>query len=289
LVVRVVPFSRYTVRWAVCLGVAQLVPTRSCAIVASVDQAVSLLERPVYSYAEVDQLLRLTPGTAKRWIDGYERGGRVYEPVVRPERTDSSWVIWGEFVEARLLAEFRSSVPMIKLRPVVNWLRGRVGQEYPLAYARPFLMPEGRELLVNAQVENQLENELWMVVPSQQGVLRLSPTSTRFTKAVHYPDSEGPAEYVIADPATPDVWLHPSRRQAQPTVDGIRTETLAELVAAGEPVHFVADIRAGHRRVSLASVSLARVSAGDRGYPVGLEYGVVGLTWRFTCAGSIMP
>lgn len=204
-------------------------------------QVVSMLERPVYNYAEVDRLLRLTPGTAKRWIDGYERGKRIYEPVVRQERTDSPWVTWGEFVEARLLAEFRSSVPMIKLRPVVNWLRERVDQEYPLAYARPFLMPEGRELLVNAQFETQLEKELWMVVPSQQGVLRLSPTSTRFTSAVRYPDSEGPAEYIIADTATPDVWLHPSRRQGQPTVAGIRTETLAELVAAGEPVQFVAD------------------------------------------------
>ncbi len=46
-----------------------------------------MLARPVYNYAEVDRLLRLTPGTAQRWIDGDERAGRVYEPVVRQERT----------------------------------------------------------------------------------------------------------------------------------------------------------------------------------------------------------
>ncbi|MGH3793032.1 MAG: hypothetical protein ACRDQ9_19980 [Pseudonocardiaceae bacterium] len=37
----------------------------------------SMLARPVYNYAEVDRLLRLTPGTAKRWIDGYERAGQL--------------------------------------------------------------------------------------------------------------------------------------------------------------------------------------------------------------------
>ncbi|MGH3711554.1 MAG: hypothetical protein ACRDRQ_26400 [Pseudonocardiaceae bacterium] len=133
-------------------SVAQLVAARCCAIVGSMGQVVSMLERPVYSYAEIDRLLRLTPGTAKRWIDGYKRAGRVYEPVVRQERTGSPWVTWGEFVETRLLFEFRSSVPMIKLRPVVEWLRERASRDYPLAYARPFLAPEGKELLVAAQV-----------------------------------------------------------------------------------------------------------------------------------------
>jgi uncharacterized protein (DUF433 family) len=157
-------------------------------------QVVSMLACPVYHYAEVDRLLRLTPGTAKRWIDGYERAGRVYEPVVRQERTGSPWVTWGEFVETRLLSEFRSPVPMIKFRPV----------------------------------------------PSQQGVL-LTPTSRCFTDATYYPDLDGPAEHIIADPATPAVWLHPLRRQGQPTVNNIRTETLTELVTAGEPMQFVAD------------------------------------------------
>jgi uncharacterized protein (DUF433 family) len=118
--------------------------------------------------------------------------------VVRQERTGSPWVTWGEFVETRLLSEFRSSVPMIKLRPVVEWRRERVDRDYPLAYARPFLAPEGKELLVAA-------------------------------------------EHIIADPATPAVWLHPLRREGQPTVNSIRTETLTEMVTAGEPMQFVAD------------------------------------------------
>ena len=55
-------------------AVARLVSRLSCAMVALMGQVVSMLARPLYRYAEVDRLLRLTPGTAKRWIDGYERG-----------------------------------------------------------------------------------------------------------------------------------------------------------------------------------------------------------------------
>ena len=34
-----------------------------------------MLERPVYTYREVDRLLGLNQDTAKRWINGYRRGG----------------------------------------------------------------------------------------------------------------------------------------------------------------------------------------------------------------------
>lgn len=204
-----------------------------------VDNVASMLDRPVYNYAETDRLLRLTPGTARRWIDGYERAGRLYPPVVRLEPTGSPWVTWGEFVEARLLSEFRASIPLVKLRPVVDWCREHFDPVYPLAYARPFLQPAGREMLAAAQQATDLDEELWMVVPSGQGAL-LAPTSTRFTSSAHYPDTEGAAEYLIADPATPDVLFHPGRRAGQPTLHSIRTETIAELVAAGEPMMFVA-------------------------------------------------
>lgn len=198
-----------------------------------------MLDRPVYGYAEADRLLRLTPGTAKRWINGYERAGRQYAPVIRETRTDSSWVTWGEFVETRLLAEFRSTIPMINLRPAVQRLRDYFGKPNPLAYARPFLSSEGKNLLLRVQGESELDRELWIALPSEQSVL-LSPAATRFTRATHFPDNSGPAEYVIADPATPDVRFHPDMREGQPTVSGIRSETIADLVSAGEPIPFVA-------------------------------------------------
>lgn len=198
-----------------------------------------MLDRPVYGYAETDRLLRLSSGTAKRWINGYRRGGRWYEPVIRDETTDSAWVTWGEFTETRLLAEFRPDVPMIKLRPAVQWLKEHLRQQYPLAYAYPYLHAEGRQLLLRAQKENDLDPDLWLTVGSDEGVL-LTTTSRRFTDAVKFPDDLGPAEAIVADPGTPNVLLHPALRQGQPTVQGIRAQTLAEAVTAGEPLSFVA-------------------------------------------------
>jgi hypothetical protein len=106
---------------------------------------VALLDRRVYGLSDVDWLLALPPGTARRWIDGYDRGGMHYPPVVRAERTRDEEVTWGEFVETRLLAEFRArGASMHRLRPAVVRLREEFGR-YPLAHARPFLDVDGRE------------------------------------------------------------------------------------------------------------------------------------------------
>lgn len=205
----------------------------------AMSNVVSMLDRPVYGYSEADRLLGLGPGTTKRWVNGYERAGRRYDPVIREDPVDSPWVSWGEFIETRLLAEFRTSVPMIKLRPAVQWLRQHFRRKNPLAYAYPFLRADGKELLLQVQRDTRLDEELWLAIPSSQGVL-LSSTSQRFTQAVNYTDDEGPAESVTPDAGAPNVLLHPARREGQPTVAGIRAHMLAGLVEAGEPIDFVA-------------------------------------------------
>ncbi|MCA1709064.1 MAG: hypothetical protein LC808_39620, partial [Actinobacteria bacterium] len=71
------------------------------------------------------RLLGLNLDTAKRWINGYRRHGREYEPIVREEPTDTTWVTWGEFIEARLLSEYRdlNEIKIIRMRRVVAALR----------------------------------------------------------------------------------------------------------------------------------------------------------------------
>src|SRR5690242_18569146 len=108
------------------------------------DNVTSLLDRPVYGMAQVDHLLGLHPGTARRWIDGYERSGKHYPPVVRVEPTGSDIVTWGEFVEARLLSEYRRAGSSLqRMRPAVEALREVFHPRYPLAHAKPFLSVQG--------------------------------------------------------------------------------------------------------------------------------------------------
>jgi len=48
---------------------------------------------------------------------------------VRPETLDTTWVVWGEYIEARLLSEWRDTgnVPMLNLRRVADRLRAETG------------------------------------------------------------------------------------------------------------------------------------------------------------------
>src|SRR3954466_2798918 len=48
---------------------------------------IDLLDRPVYGLPQIDRILSIPPGTAKRWIDGYTRSGKSYAPVIREQST----------------------------------------------------------------------------------------------------------------------------------------------------------------------------------------------------------
>jgi uncharacterized protein (DUF433 family) len=190
----------------------------------------SLLDRALYSYADVDRLIGLSPGTARRWIDGYRGRSRVYPPVLRVQRTGSDSVTWGEMVEARLLAEFRGQrVPLQRLRPTVERLREEFGP-YPLAHARPLLDVEGREVVRRVQDEVGLEPELQLVVVRNDQLI-LDVRAERFRDAVTY--TEGVARSIRPIFRTPLVVVDPDRSFGQPSVRGVRTEVLAEEYRAG--------------------------------------------------------
>lgn len=198
-----------------------------------------MLDRAIYSYADVDRLVGVHAGTARRWLEGYTRAGRFYDPVLRDEPTDSDSVTWGEMVEARLLAEFRSrDAPVQPLRPAIELLRQEFGR-YPLAQARPFLDVEGRELVRVVQGQVGLERSLQLVVV-RSGQTMLTEASDRFSSAVEY--DEGVVSLLRPDPRTPDVSMNPRRALGQPAIRSVRTESLAE------------DFRAGTSRAELSDL-----------------------------------
>jgi uncharacterized protein (DUF433 family) len=199
----------------------------------------TLLDRAIYSYSDVDRLVGLRTGTARRWIEGYHRAGTDYPPILRPSPTGSDSVTWGEMVEARLLAEFRDQrVPVRRLRPAVERLRAEFGP-YPLARARTLLDVEGRELVQRVQDEVRLEPELLLVVV-RNGQLALDLKAQRFADAVQY--SDGVAATIRPTHRTPAVQLDPSRSFGQPSIRGVRTEVLAEEYRAGQSREALADL-----------------------------------------------
>lgn len=183
----------------------------------------SLLDRAIYFYADVDRLVGLHAGTARRWLEGYERSGRFYDPVLRRAPTGDDVVTWGEMVETRLLAEFRTrQVPVQRLRRAIVQLRNELGA-YPLAQARPFLEVAGRELVRVVQEQVGLDRSLQIVVVrNRQSVL---VDAERFRSVVEYDGAV--VGRLRPDVRTPSVVMDPLRSFGQPAIRNVRSESLA--------------------------------------------------------------
>ena len=200
---------------------------------------IALLDRDVYGMGQVDRLLGLSRGTAYRWIDGYERRGRRYEPLVRVATSGSETVTWGEFVEVRLISEYRrQGVSVFRMRPAIMALRDEFSTDYPLAAAQPFVSAEGRELVLRVQQETNLRPSLRFVVRSGQTVLP-SLEVYRFQQAADY-DDDMVRRFRIAD----NVVIDPEYASGEPTITGrrLRVATVAESIAAGEQRETVAEM-----------------------------------------------
>ncbi|MBA3308673.1 MAG: DUF433 domain-containing protein [Nocardioidaceae bacterium] len=199
----------------------------------------SLLDRAIYAYADVDRLVGLRAGTARRWLDGYTRGGVFYPPVLRPEPAGQDVVTWGEMVEARLLSEFRErDVPVQRMRPAIVKLRSEFGS-YPLARARPWLDVDGRELVRVVQDEVGLASPMLLVVV-RNDQLMLSRSAQRFYDTVEYADDI--ARRLHPEVRTRGVVMDPEFAFGQPAVRSVRTDVLAEDYRAGTSRDDMADL-----------------------------------------------
>ncbi len=208
-------------------------------------KVVDLLERPTYGLSQIDSLLGLRGGTARRWIDGYTRAGKYYDPVVRERSTGGEIATWGEFVETRLLAEYRDAgVPMIRMRPAVEALRQELKVPYPLASARTWLRPEGRDLVLVVQEEVNLDPHLALVIVATGQTLAWSAEADRFSAAIEWTGDSDEAEPRLLRPAAGirEVVVDPLRGFGEPVVRGVRTEIIRELVQAGESQDAIAEV-----------------------------------------------
>jgi uncharacterized protein (DUF433 family) len=201
---------------------------------------VSVLEREVYSEAEAARLLRLPQSTLHYWLDGGERRGRNYKPVLRTEPRGGRTVTWAEFVEAGLLREYRRThqVPMVELRAFICLLREKFGVPYPLADRRPFVA--GKKLVLQAQAEAGLDPEYCLVAVVGNQYL-LTPPSQAFVERVSWDGDVAAGWRPDANPGSP-VRILPDVRFGRPSIKGISTEVIWEQDEAGMDVEQIAEV-----------------------------------------------
>lgn len=193
----------------------------------------SLLDRPSYLYWEVDRLIGLPSGTARRWINGYQRGGRSYAPILRDAPFATEWATWGEFVEARILSEFRDQrVPTTRLRAAVLRLRDDFQVAYPLAHMRPYLEALNGQLVVRDGLGGG-RHEL----TTGQRILEAGSVVMRVATLTEDESGESVVAELPLDPEFPSIRTHPDRLSGQPTIEGrrIAVVTVAGMAEAGEP------------------------------------------------------
>jgi uncharacterized protein (DUF433 family) len=200
-------------------------------MVGQTDAMASVLDREIFTEAEAARLLRVPPSTLHYWLEGGERRGKTYSPVIRTEPRGERTVTWAEFVEAALLRQYRRKhqIPMRELRDFIDDLRDRLGVPYPLAHKRPFV--SGRQLVVEAQEASGLDADFWLVA-SASGQLILTTPSEEFFERVEWEGDLAAGWRPHDDPKSP-VRIEPDVRFGRPNVKGISTEVLWEQVEAG--------------------------------------------------------
>ena len=212
----------------------------------------SILDQPLYTFADVDRILGLSPGTAKRWINGYESARWVtdyeltrtkYDPVVREKPIDSAWTTWGEFVEVYYLSRFRrSGIPLQKLRKTLMAIRDRLEMHYLFAndkvlYADPDLLEVIGEL--------QRVEGVPLLVVQRTGQIRfeLDPEARMRLERITY-DASGVARSLKPRVDLNHVIVSADRFFGKPKLEdtGISPEAVARLVWSGTPVETVSEL-----------------------------------------------
>ena len=199
--------------------------------------AASTLERHVYGVGQASALLGMRHDKVRGWLDGYERSGVKYPPVIREVSTGSDVVTWGEFVELGYLREYRRArVSLQHIRPVIQRLRAELGVLYPLAHSRPWVYE--RQLVLRIQEEARLDSSLAIIIRSGQELM-LAPAVESYLLKVEFTDD------VVARlrPAgkTSPVIIDPEFSFGRPSVRGVATERIAELYRRGDSPDFLAE------------------------------------------------
>ena len=163
---------------------------------------------------------------------------------------------WGEFVEANWLREYRRThnVPLQHLRKFIDLLRERQGVSYPLAHSQPFV-GVGRKLVLELQGEAGLPTAYLLVAPVGGQIVLLPPAESFLSKVEFSTDAEEWVERIRPNGKRSPVVLDPKYSFGEPTVRGIRTNALAELVEAGEPMEEVATqygLKLSHLKAALS-------------------------------------
>jgi uncharacterized protein (DUF433 family) len=131
------------------------------------------------------------------------------------------------------------------MRPVIDALRDELQTPYPLASARTWLAPHGRELVRVAQERVGLDRHLALVVTrTGQAVLDWSRPADEFRQSIEWTGDDADAQPRTVRPVADiaEVVIDPLRGFGEPVVRNVRTDVIGELVRAGDSPDMIAEL-----------------------------------------------
>jgi uncharacterized protein (DUF433 family) len=199
--------------------------------------AMLVVERELYTVSEAARILRVPKTTLRWWLEGRAPD---HKPVLRPEPTGSGNVTWGEFIEAGFLREYRQHrVPLQRLRPFIDALRDGAGVPYPLSHKKPLVLD--RNLVLVAQREAGLDAYPAIYEDARTGQHIFAPAIAQYIEQIDFaPEGEPWALRLHPAGRRSPVVIDPEYGSGAPTVKGIRTEALVELLEAGDVAEEIA-------------------------------------------------
>ena len=200
-------------------------------------------DRKLYDFPDVDHILGLTHGTAQRWVNGYERRGVHYPPVVR-ERAISpeSLVTWGEFVEVFYLARFRDDgIPLRRLRRILMSVRERTGVHYLFGHDKTGLKSNARIREIILEVQQKEGFPTFLVKRTGQGMLHLWDEAEERLSKIEF--RQGVAVGLQPRLELPNIFVRGEEFFGKPKIKGtgISPIALAAPVISGTPKKHVAE------------------------------------------------
>lgn len=196
--------------------------------------ALSPVDRPAYTAAEVGRLLLLPPATVRAWFFGVESS--AFRKVLKPADAQHRLLSFGNLCEAHILATIRRvhNVPMARVRQAIRVLADHEQEDKPILNHR-LLAERGRTLLLDA-------GEVFVDI-GQDGQLVLKDVVDQATARIEWDTRDVP------------VRLFPFPRQSVESADD-KVVVIDPLVGFGRPIIARAGVA--------TNVVFERFSAGDK-------------------------
>jgi uncharacterized protein (DUF433 family) len=186
--------------------------------------------RPLYSYAEADQLAGVSWGTAKRWIAGYiyrnTQGDRIASPPVTPGLEDHGDVSFADLIEIIAIGRLRSIGFSVKgLRKLVEDCQARLNISRPLITLK--FKADGLDLFVN-------QGDMLLGLGKRRGQRAWNEILGPFLEDVDYTDAFVSRWWPLG--RDKPIVVDPEYGYGLPVVDksGVRTEIILERFQAGD-------------------------------------------------------